>query len=252
MAKSVVDSPAWRLVQALATLTAPDGNTILIDGFDRPADPPTAGEAAEMAAIMARFAGTPWQRVLPGVQGEDVLPAGERSEVDIYKQFFFGPSMNLNGLRSGYLGPGTPTFTLPHVAEAVLDIRVPRTWNVQAVLAAIRKRLDGAGFPDVEIDVHGAFNGSRVDRNAPVVRAAEALFASRSLDIVWWPMTGGGGPWSVFAEEFGMPVLRDVGLGHGRASAVDEFLVIDGTGRIGGLVELATSYAEFMLRLASA
>ncbi len=252
MAKGVVDSPAWRLVQALATLTAPDGNTITVDGFDRAADPPTAGEAAEMAAIMARFAGTPWQRVLPGVQGEDVLPAGDRNEAEVYKQFFFGPSLNLNGLRSGFLGPGTATFTLPHVAEAVLDIRVPRTWNVQAVLASIRKRLDGAGFPDVEIDVHGAFNGSSVDRVAPVVRAAQALFASRGLDIVWWPMTGGGGPWSLFAEEFGIPVLRDVGLGHGRASAVDEYLVVDGSGRVGGLVDMAASYAEFMLRLASA
>jgi hypothetical protein len=122
---------------------------------------------------------------------------------------------------------------------------------VAEVLAAIRGRLDAAGFPDIEIDVHGAFNGSRVDRNAAPVRAAEALFATRGLDMLWWPMTGGGGPWSIFSEEFGMPVLRDVGIGHGRASAVDEYLVMDGTGRVGGLVDLAASYAEFMLRLAT-
>ncbi|HET8679624.1 MAG TPA: peptidase M20, partial [bacterium] len=34
MAKAVVDSPAWRLIHALGSLTAPDGNTVLIDGFD--------------------------------------------------------------------------------------------------------------------------------------------------------------------------------------------------------------------------
>jgi acetylornithine deacetylase/succinyl-diaminopimelate desuccinylase-like protein len=204
-----------------------------------------------MRALMARHAGTPWQQVLPGVQGADVPAVDDALQPDVYRRFFFGPSMNLNGLRAGHSGPGTATFTLPHVAEAVLDIRVPRTWDVAAVLRAVRARLDGAGFSDVEMDVHGAFNGSRTPRDAAPVRAAEALFAARGLEVVWWPMTGGGGPWSIFQEEFGMPVLRDVGLGHGRASAVDEFLVIDGAGRVGGMVEMALSHAEFMLRLAS-
>ncbi len=250
MAKAVVDSPAWRLIHALGTLTAPDGNTVLIDGFDRPAEPPTAGEAEEMRAIMSRFAGTPWQRVLPGVQGEDVQVMAGVDEAGVYQQFFFGASLNINGLRGGYLGPGTLTFTLPHAAEAMLDIRVPRTWDVQAVLRAMRRRLDREGFGDVEMDVHGAFNGSRVARDASLVRAAEALFGERGLDVVWWPATGGGGPWSLFSEQFGIPVLRDVGIGHGRASAVDEFLVVEGTGPIGGLVEMAASHVEFMLRFA--
>jgi len=249
MAKAVVDSPAWRLVHALAALTGPDGNTLLVDGFERETLPPTPEEADEMRTIAARFAGIPWQRVLPGVQGADVPPIGDAGEADVYRRYFFGPSANLNGLRTGYMGPGTPTFTLPHVAEAVLDIRVPRLWDVREVLRAIRARLDGAGFPDVEMDVAGAFNGSRVPRTAPVVRAAETLFASRGLEVVWWPMTGGGGPWSIFAEEFGMPVLRDVGLGHGRASAADEYLVIDGTGSVGGMVDMAVSHAEFMARM---
>jgi acetylornithine deacetylase/succinyl-diaminopimelate desuccinylase-like protein len=250
MAKSVVDSPAWRLVQALATLVGPDGNTVLIEGFDQPAVPPTPEEAQEVEALRARFAGTPWQQVLPGVQGAAVPAIGDVEEADVYRRFFYGASVNLNGLRSGYLGPGTPTFTLPHVAEAVLDIRIPRDWDVQATLRAIRARLDAGGFADVEMEASGAYNGSRVRRDAPIVRAAEAMFAAHGCEVVAWPMTGGGGPWSVFAEEFGMSVLRDVGLGYGRASATDEYLVIDGAGKIGGMVDMALSHAEFMMRLA--
>lgn len=49
-----------------------------------------------------------------------------------------------------------------------------------------------------------------------------------------------------------MPVLRDVGLGHGRASTIDEYLVIEGAGRVGGMVEMALSHAEIMLRMARA
>jgi acetylornithine deacetylase/succinyl-diaminopimelate desuccinylase-like protein len=250
MAKSVVDSPVWRLVHALATLVAPDGNTPLLDGFDRPVGPPSPEEAAEVEALRARFAGVPWQRVLPGVQGAEVPAIGDAPETDVFRRFFYGPSLNINGLRSGYLGPGTLTFTLPHVAEAVLDIRVPRDMDVGAVLLAIRARLDAQGFADVELDVAGAFNGSRVRRDSPLVRAAEALFVERGHEIIWWPSTGGGGPWSIFDREFGMSVLRDVGIGHGRASAVDEYLVVEGAGKVGGMVDMALSHAEFMLRLA--
>jgi acetylornithine deacetylase/succinyl-diaminopimelate desuccinylase-like protein len=250
MAGSVVDSPAWRLVHALSSLTAPGGAAVPMDGFDGDAQAPTPEEAAEMEAVRRRFAGKPWQQVLPGVQGASTPAIGDASEDEIYRRYFFGSSVNLNGLRSGFLGPGTATFTLPHVAEAFLDVRVPRVWDVRRVLDAMRARLDGVGFADVELDIVSAFNGFRVNRDAAIARAAERLFAAHEVEVVWWPMTGGGGPWSIFAEEFGMPVLRDVGLGHGRASATDEYLVVEGRGRVAGLVEMALSHAEVMLRLA--
>ena len=47
--KARVDSPAWRLVQALATLVSPDGNTSAIDGLTEPARPLTAQERALVA-----------------------------------------------------------------------------------------------------------------------------------------------------------------------------------------------------------
>src|SRR5438034_2452444 len=41
-----IDSPAWHLVQALATLVAPDGHTPAIEGFAEKARPLTAAEKA--------------------------------------------------------------------------------------------------------------------------------------------------------------------------------------------------------------
>ena len=142
MAGSVVDSPAWRLVQALSTLTMRDGSPVLADGFEGDAEAPTSEEATEMDAVRRRFAGRPWQQVLPGVQGATTPAIGDAAEDEIYRRYFFGSSVNLNGLRSGYLGPGTTSLTLPHVAEAFLDIRVPRVWDVRRVLDAVRARLD--------------------------------------------------------------------------------------------------------------
>jgi len=252
MAKAVVDSPTWRLVQALATMTGLDGNDVQIAGFAGPTSAPSDDERQEMEAIRARYAGRAWQQVLSGVQGADV-PAVEAAvdEADIYARYFFGPSLNLNGLRAGYVGPGTNTFGLPHVAEAFFDIRVPRTWKTGDVLRALRRHLDEKGFPDVVMEVFGAFDGSRVARTSSVVAAASALFEAAGIDTVWWPATGGGGPWSLFSTELGMPLLRDIGLGHGRASVRDEYLVIEGHDRVAGMVDMATSHAEFMLRMAT-
>jgi acetylornithine deacetylase/succinyl-diaminopimelate desuccinylase-like protein len=251
MAKSVVDSPAWRLVQALATLTGPDGNTVLVDGFDRGPDAPTADEAAEVEALMKRFKGTPWQKVLPGVQGADVPAVNDMSEAEVYRHFFFGPSMNLQGLRSGYVGGSSPTFTLPSVAEASFDIRVPRSWKTQDVLRGMRARLDAKGFADVEMDVKGAYDGSSVPRDSLPVRAAHEMYRARGVEVVNWPMTGGGGPWSMFSNDFGIPLLRGVGMGGGRGSATDEFLAVDGNDKVAGMVEMATSHVEYMMRLAA-
>src|SRR5579872_219156 len=249
MAKSVVDSPVWRLIQGLATLTCADENGIAIDGFGARDWVPSPGETMEMEAIRTRFHGEPWQRVLAGVQGAMIPATDGLDDSEIYRRYFFGPSVNISGLRSGYTGPGTPTFTLPHLAEAFLDIRIPRTWRTGEVLRALRSRLDACGFSAIETEVFGAFDGSRVAPDAHIVRAAKDMFESAGLDILWWPATGGGGPWSIFATELGLPVLRDIGLGHGRASLTDEYLVIDGAEKVGGIVEMALSHAELMLRM---
>ena len=203
-----------------------------------------------MRAILTRFRGQPWQRVLPGVQNAPVRAIDDLKEAEIYSRYFFGPSVNISGLRCGYTGPGTVTFSLPHLAEAFLDIRIPRTWKAGEVVSTLRTHLDHAGFSDIEVQVFGAFDGFRVDRRAGLVRAAQDLFDAAGVEVIWWPMTAGGGPWSIFTSEFGIPVLRDIGLGHGRASARDEYLVIEGTGSIGGMVEMAHSHAAFMMSMA--
>src|SRR5216117_520769 len=53
--KARVDSPAWHLVQALATLVSPDGNEPAIDNFAAKARPLSADEKAMIAAAAARM-----------------------------------------------------------------------------------------------------------------------------------------------------------------------------------------------------
>ena len=62
----------------------------------------------------------------------------------------FEPTLNLQGLWSGYIGPGDKTMT-PAEAHARLDIRIVPDQQPADIVAAVRAHLDGHGFADVEI-----------------------------------------------------------------------------------------------------
>ncbi len=62
----------------------------------------------------------------------------------------FAPTLNIQGLWSGFIGPGDKTIT-PAEAHARLDIRIVPEQDPAAIMAAIRAHLDRAGFGDIEI-----------------------------------------------------------------------------------------------------
>ena len=238
MAKSVVDSPVWRLVHALSTLTESDGNTIAVKGFYDDVQPPTEEERR------AVLSGKPWNQALGGVAGAPV-PAGDLSDEETILNFYYGPSMNINGIRGGFTGPGTLPFSLPHEASARFDIRVPRGYRAQTAVRLVREHLDAAGYEDVEFNAMGAYDPSSADPNSELVRSIVRAFDTMEVPLSVAPFSGGGGPWSLFPTELGIPMVRGVGVGGGNAGA-NEYLVLDGTDKMGGLVECSLSHIHML------
>lgn len=140
---TVFPSAAVRLVQALATLWDRDG-TPAMPGLEAGVTPPTA---AQMAIVEA----TPTEdleflkrefkveRFIGGLEGKDAMRA-----------YAFSTTCNIQGLWSGYFGPGAKTIT-PAEAHARLDIRLVPDQDPGAVLAALRAHLDREGFADIEL-----------------------------------------------------------------------------------------------------
>src|SRR6266511_3670914 len=116
--KARVDSPAWHLVQALATLVSPDGNDPAIDNFADRARPLSADEKAMIAAAAARLDENAAKQLL-GVQ-HWVHDAGWTEALELLMS---RPTVNIEGLVGGYTGPGGKTI-LPHRATAKLDLRL--------------------------------------------------------------------------------------------------------------------------------
>jgi hypothetical protein len=85
------------------------------------------------------------------------------------------------------------------------------------------------------------------------VKTVLELIAEEGAAVGLMPTTGGGGPWSLLAVRFGMPVLFDVGLGHGgKAGEPNEYLVVEGATQAADMVGCEVFYAEMLRRWARA
>src|SRR5215510_5861645 len=115
--KARVDSPAWHLVQALATLVNPDG-TPAIDNFAVKARPLSAAER-QMIADAAKRMDEAVQKKQLGVE-HWIRDVSFRESLELLMS---QPTVNIEGLVGGYTGSGGKTI-LPHKAIAKLDLRL--------------------------------------------------------------------------------------------------------------------------------
>ncbi len=215
-------------------------------GFYDDLTPPTGEERRWVEEYKASLGADGWKGVVPGV-GAVPAPAGDLSDEDTILNYFYGPSLNINGVKGGFTGPGTLPFSLPHEASARFDIRVPRGYRADRTVRLIRDHLDAHGYGDVELQVMGAFEPSTADRDSEPVRCLERAFKEMDVPLVMAPCSGGGGPWSMCNTELGMPVIRSVGVGGGGGTGgADEYMVIDGTETVGGLVECELSHVHML------
>src|SRR5438552_3000155 len=116
-----LDSPAFHLVQALATLVNADGDPA-IGGFADAARPASGAPRALLDNAAAKISEATTKQMLSADRWAHDLPWRESLE-----QYLFRPTVNIEGLVGGYTGPGGKTV-LPHHAVAKLDLRlVPDT-----------------------------------------------------------------------------------------------------------------------------
>ena len=139
-----VDNPAWRLVKALDTLVADDGFTPAIEGWFDSVAPLTDRQKQLIAEDVAKSDEAQMKKILGvkrWIKDEDFLT----SSIRLASQ----PTVNIQGLVSGYTGPGGKTV-LPGRAEAKLDFRlVPNMTKDEAVEAQGASRE--ARLSDIEV-----------------------------------------------------------------------------------------------------
>jgi len=242
-----VDSPAWHLVQALATLVGSDGHTPAIDGF---ADKVRALNAEERALIREAA-----KRMDEAVAKKQMGVEHWVHDVDWLEslELLAGrPTVNLEGLVAGYTGPGGKTV-LPHRAVAKLDLRLVPDMTAKDTLAALQTHLAKRGFGDIEVNMTGGYDPTTTPQKSALIQAQAAVYRGHGSEPVFWPRLAGSWPGYVFTGDPLRLPAGHFGLGHGNgAHAPDEYLVIESANpKVQGFDGAVLSQVEYLYELAA-
>jgi acetylornithine deacetylase/succinyl-diaminopimelate desuccinylase-like protein len=241
-----IESPAWRLVKALDTLVADDGHTPAIDGWFENVQPLTPRQR-ELIAESVKPGAEEGEKALLGVgrwiNDEDYVTSLER--------FFSQPTVNIQGLVSGYTGEGGKTV-LPGRAEAKLEFRlVPNMTKAEAV-EKLQAHLARRGFDDVRVTVSGGYGPNETAEDALLIRAQKRLFDERGIPYTIRPRNAGSWPGVIFnGPPLNLPASQ-FGLGRGGgAHAPNEWFLIESTDpKVYGLDEVTMAYVDYLYMIA--
>ncbi len=182
----IVPNPAWRLVQALATVLSPKG-VITIDGFGSHVAPLTTEDRQMLKSIELDEAGLRREfRIgswLHGMTGRELA-----------KELIFGPTCTICGIRTGHTEAGAKTV-LPGAATARLDFRLVPDLTPGLIIELLRKHLDKRGFQDVEIIELGSAPYAKSSPSSMVARAAiESAGEVYGREPLVYPLDPASGP----------------------------------------------------------
>ena len=244
--KANVDSPVWHLIKALNTLVSEDGQTPAIDGWFEHVQPLTARQKELIAADVAANNEADDMKVL-GIKhwykDEDYLTSSYR----LAEQ----PTVNIQGLVSGYIGPGGKTV-MPGRAEAKIDLRLVPDMTKDEAVEKLKAHLAKRGFGDIEVNVSGGYSPTQTDETSRLIKVEQATLAGAGITTTMSARSAGSWPGVVFT---GAPLRMAAGqFGGGRgggAHAPNEWLLIDSSNpKVFGFDGQAILYADFLYEVA--
>lgn len=243
--KAWVDSPTWRLLKALSSMVDETGNRVMIEGFYDNVSVPTLEDELLVQKLSTTFDEEEIKERMRVDRFIDDLHG-----VDALRKYLFSPTLNINGIWSGYTGPGTKTL-LPSKITAKVDVRLVPNMRVEEVIPMIRGHLDKFGFEEVEIrELESGYSWARMNANSTYAQALINSLAEFVTDSEIWPTTAGSAPFSMFAAPpLKLPFITG-GMGHGgRAHSPNEYLVIGEGGPTGGFVTMEKSFVSILYNL---
>ena len=252
--KRTTDSPAWRHIHMLASLTSPDGNTPLIKGFFDNMEQPTKEQMDELRQRAAHLD----LKKMAAAQG--VARYMSDDPVQVLKDGRFGTSFNLDGIWGGNMYAGGAGAILPNKITSKHNFRYVPKMNGPDLIRKLRAQLDANGYKDVQIKLIGDVPWSRGSSpNTDITNAHKAAAEMLGLNQSGNPMfmaslydshgkekymgvaedeaTGGYWPSYLFSDgEVGQKigtVSLPMGMGAragagGRAHAANEWYAIEG------------------------
>jgi acetylornithine deacetylase/succinyl-diaminopimelate desuccinylase-like protein len=216
-----IASPTWRLLHALTSMKGHD-EQILVDGFYDEVAPLGADEEHLLERLAEVFSEEEYLR-LNDVERFRLEGHGEA----LLRNYLTLPTLNIDGLISGWVGSGSKTV-LPHEIRARVDVRLVPGMEIERTVKRLRRHLDVRGYGDIAIDVWQAYPWAQTPWRSPIVQALVEAIRTQGIEPYAWPRLAGSAPMYLFSDVLGMPFVIG-GLGHGgHAHSPNEFATIEG------------------------
>jgi acetylornithine deacetylase/succinyl-diaminopimelate desuccinylase-like protein len=236
---TVLDSPIWRLIDALRSMYDPDNNRILIEGYYDAIREPNDEERRLMHEIVNNM--------------KHRLFAYERDNIKAFRadwtpeeaahHLMFDTTFNVAGV--------TAPAAFPHRASARVDSRLVPDQEPTRQIELVRDHLARGGFGDIEVDVLGHVGWSQNSIERAPVQAVLSVYEQRGYEPLVWPRYPGSHNEYLFTRELGLAAARG-GLGHGgNDHADDEYIVIGRQGRVAGIVDAEASIVDILMTYAA-
>jgi acetylornithine deacetylase/succinyl-diaminopimelate desuccinylase-like protein len=205
--KRTTDSPAWRHIHMLASLTSQDGNTPLIKGFFENMEKPTPEQMAELKKRAEKM------DLVKMAQAQGVARYMSDDPVEVLKDGRFGTSFNLDGIWGGNMYAGGAGAILPNKITSKHNFRYVPRMDGMDIVKKLRAQLDANGYKDVQMKLIGDVPWSRgSSMDTDITHAHQAAATMLGL--------GGGGAYYM-ADKFGEP-------GHEKALGVAQAIPTGG------------------------
>lgn len=208
---AVVDSAPIRLSQAIAALFDQQGN-IAVPHFYDEVIAPNAREKALIGQLPLT------REDLVTQHGLKVPLYTDRNGQDLKETLYFQPTLNVQGIISGYNDKGVKTV-LPATATAKLEARLVPNMSPDITLQRIADHLTAQGFADITVTKTLGLAGYRSDMSDPEIqRVISVAKAYYQVEPVVMPTSPGTGPMATIYAALQAPIAS---LGVGYANNLD-------------------------------
>lgn len=239
-----IRNPAHILAKTLASLVDIHGHP-LIPGLLDDVQPPTKNDERLISLLAQSFD--------PGITALQLdasnLSIEAESMEDLLRRFLFEPTVNISGIKTGYVGNSFKSI-LPREASAHVDIRLTPNENPQQVYQVVQDHITSLGLGDlVEVEVGYTMNWAKSGDNTPIAKALLKSYYANGVDNVEiWPMFPSSVPLYVYADPPFKKSFVIGGLGHGgHAHGRDEYVVVEGIRQFQkGLTHFLNEYTQLV------
>lgn len=229
-------NPANALCELLATLHTPDG-MVNFEGFYDDVRPLTRTEREMWAKLPFSDEVHRKEMGVPALFGESGFTTLERK--------WARPTLDINGLTSGYQGPGAKTI-IPAKATAKVSMRLVPDQNPAKIESAFRRALESRVPKTVKLDIHvhsGAHPSLLPIDNPATQLAAKAVKTGFGVEPVFMREGGTVPVGTLFKQILGIDTLFiGFGLSDDRVHSPNEKFDLDALHK--GTRTAAALYAE--------